>query len=105
MTETRRFTVSGLVQGVWYRRHAADAASKIGVAGWVRNTSDGKVELLAKGDPQQFEQLLAALWEGSPMSNVTAVDQEVADEFPGDGFEIDWVDSVISPQTALRTNE
>ena len=90
MIETRKYTVSGLVQGVWYRRHAAEAATEIGIQGWMRNTSDGKVELLAKGDPEQFDQLQLALWKGSPMSNVTDVEFEPAEDFATEGFSIDW---------------
>ena len=92
MTETRKYTVSGLVQGVWFRRHTADAANQIGVTGWVRNTKDGKVELVAKGGAEQIQQLEAALWQGSPMSEVTALDCEVAADFLGEGFEIHWED-------------
>ena len=89
MIETRKYTVSGLVQGVWYRRHAAEAATEIGIQGWARNTSDGKVELLAKGDLEQFDQLQLALWKGSPMSNVTDVVFEPVEDFATEGFTID----------------
>ena len=90
MIETRKYIVSGLVQGVWYRRHAAEAAAEIGIQGWVQNTSDGKVELLAKGDLEQFDQLQLALWKGSPMSNVTDVAFEPAEDFAAKGFTINW---------------
>ncbi len=88
MNETRRYIVSGLVQGVWYRRHAAEAATQIGIQGWVRNTSDGKVELLAKGDLEQLDQLQLALWKGSPMSNVTNVLFEPTEDLAVEGFTI-----------------
>ena len=92
MNETRRYTVSGLVQGVWYRRHVSDAAIRIGLTGWVRNTHDGKVEVLAKGSSEQLGQLLAELWEGSPMSKVESIDSQQADDsdVPAQGFEIRW---------------
>lgn len=92
MNETRKYTVSGLVQGVWYRRHTAEAATEIGVQGWVRNISDGRVELLAKGDLVQLDQLHLALWKGSPMSNVTDVVFEAAEDFTAEGFTIDWAE-------------
>ncbi len=93
MTETRKYTISGRVQGVWYRRYTADAASEMGLRGWVRNTLNGNVEVLAKGDSQQFRQLQAVLWQGSPMSDVTDVVYEVVDDFTGADFAIDWNDS------------
>ena len=88
--ETRRYIVSGLVQGVWYRKHTGEAAIEIGVKGWISNTSEGKVELLAKGDLQQHEKLEAALWKGSPMSDVRSVTFEIEDDIPDQGFEIHW---------------
>ncbi len=90
MIETRKYTVSGLVQGVCYRRHAAEAATEIGIRGWVRNISGGKIELLAKGDQEQFNQLQLALWKGSPMSNVTEVVFDPAEDFTAEGFTINW---------------
>ena len=92
MIETRKYTVSGLVQGVWYRRHAIEAATEIGIQGWVRNISDGKVELLAKGDQEQFDQFQLALWKGSSMSNVTGVVFEPAEDFTAEGFTINWAE-------------
>lgn len=92
MIETRKYTVSGLVQGVCYRRHAAEAAAEIGIRGWVRNISDGKIELLAKGDQEQFDQLQLALWKGSPMSNVTEVVFDPAEDFTAEGFTINWAE-------------
>ena len=92
MIEARKYTVSGLDQGVWYRRHAAEAATEIGIQGWVRNIPEGKVELLAKGDHEQFDQLQLALWKGSPMSNVTDVVFEPAEDFTAEGFTINWVE-------------
>ena len=92
MIETRKYTVSGLVQGVWYRRHAIEAATEIGIQGWVRNISDGKVELLAKGDQEQFDQLQLALWKGSPMSNVTDVVFEPAEDLTAEEFAINWAE-------------
>ena len=92
MSETRRYTVSGLVQGVWYRRHVSDTAIRIGLTGWVRNTRDGKVEVLAKGSSEQLGQLLDELWVGSPMSKVESIDSLQADDsdVPAQGFEIRW---------------
>ena len=48
--------------------------------------------MLAKGNAEQLEQLLAELWEGSPMSNVESVNSQQADDFdgPAQGFEIRW---------------
>ncbi|MEE8482242.1 MAG: acylphosphatase, partial [Acidiferrobacterales bacterium] len=54
MVLCRRYRVSGRVQGVFFRASARDRAIGIGVTGWVRNTSEGDVELIACGEENQF---------------------------------------------------
>lgn len=52
---------SGTVQGVGFRWRAVDAARGIAVTGYVKNLSDGRVELLAEGDRADVERLLEAV--------------------------------------------
>ncbi len=52
--------ISGRVQGVGFRYSAMDEARRLGVTGWVRNTHDGAVELLAEGGKDQLQRL--ATW-------------------------------------------
>ena len=49
--------IAGRVQGVSYRVSAAHEAQRLGLAGWVRNLPDGRVELLAQGDAELLRQL------------------------------------------------
>jgi acylphosphatase len=44
------FTVSGDVQGVGYRMTCRSVAERLGIQGWVRNRSNGDVEVMAEGD-------------------------------------------------------
>ncbi len=88
MIVTRKFVVSGFVQGVWYRRFAADTARKLGLSGWVRNTCDGRVELVACGNPEKICKLETELWTGSPMSEVSSVESESSEESTTDIFEV-----------------
>ncbi|MEY2976999.1 MAG: acylphosphatase [Prochlorotrichaceae cyanobacterium] len=66
--------ISGKVQGVFYRASAERVASSWGLAGWVRNLPDGRVELVAEGDRPQVEALILWCREGPPEATVTAVE-------------------------------
>lgn len=65
MTETsrtsirRRVLFHGRVQGVGFRYTAASIARRHPVAGFVRNLSDGSVELVAEAAPSVLDQFLA----------------------------------------------
>ena len=62
--------VSGRVQGVAYRAFAYDAASRMGLAGGVRNLEDGRVELEVEGDQPTVEAFLQLLRSGPPLARV-----------------------------------
>jgi acylphosphatase len=66
--------VSGRVQGVFYRASAASRARELGVKGYARNLPDGRVEVLACGEPAAVQTLIEWLWKGSAASKVTAVE-------------------------------
>jgi len=68
--------VSGKVQNVAYRYYVQDAADELGVVGWVRNLSDGTVEILAQGEPDILKELVEYLNEGSLQAKVEGVDIE-----------------------------
>jgi acylphosphatase len=70
--------VSGRVQGVFYRVTCAERARALGLAGWVRNASDGRVEAVFEGPDDAVEAIVAWCREGSPSARVVAVD--VAEE-------------------------
>jgi len=84
----RRVVVSGRVQGVWYRGTCRRVAVANGVAGWVRNLDDGRVEAAFEGPADAVERLVGWAREGPEHAAVTAVD--VHDEPPEGltGFEV-----------------
>lgn len=61
--ESRRVLYSGRVQGVGFRYTAIKVAQTYAVKGFVRNLSDGRVELLAEGSPLELSRFLAAVAE------------------------------------------
>lgn len=67
------YLVKGRVQGVGFRWFVQREASEIGLKGWVRNTDDGCVEIVAVGDAEDLAELKGALRKGSRGSRVDAV--------------------------------
>ena len=65
--------VSGRVQGVSYRASTVDEARRLGLVGWVKNRSDGTVELEAEGSDDQIAALLAWCKAGPPAARVDDV--------------------------------
>lgn len=66
--------ISGNVQGVFFRIWAKNNAKKLGIVGWIKNTTDGRVEALLQGDKEKVEEMIAIFREGSPTSKVDNVD-------------------------------
>jgi len=86
-TVTRRLMVSGRVQGVCFRDWTLSQARALGLAGWVRNRRDGRVEILAKGGEAALAELAARCRRGPPAANVEAVEVSEGDEPAGPGFD------------------
>ena len=70
----KHFTVSGRVQGVGFRAWAQRQAEGLNLAGWVRNLSDGRVEIMAKGE----EKAELAFWQACQKGPLFAKVIEIA---------------------------
>ena len=66
--------IHGRVQGVGFRAFVVENGLSLGANGWARNKWNGTVEVVAEGDRQLLERLLAVLRRGPRMANVTQVD-------------------------------
>ncbi len=64
--ECWRLTLSGQVQGVFFRSSTEDKAKALGLTGWVRNRNDGRVEILAEGQVEQLKALYDWCLQGGP---------------------------------------
>jgi len=81
--------ISGKVQGVWFRATTKQQAERRNVSGWVRNTSDGKVEAVFQGEVDAVDDLISWCHQGSSMSDVSDVMVESMDDDKAfDGFNI-----------------
>ena len=76
---SKRFIVAGRVQGVGFRYFVVREAEALGLAGWVRNLPDGRVEALASGGPDGVSAFEGRLWEGPPHARVAAVEVKEAE--------------------------
>lgn len=77
-TYTRRYVVTGRVQGVGFRWHVEREARVLGLSGWVRNRADGSVEVLAAGTNDQLNLLYDKLKQGPRAARVDDVEVEEA---------------------------
>ena len=66
--------VSGRVQGVFYREKTRKKAEKLGVTGWVKNLSDGRVESIFEGDRDMVENMVNWARKGPIWAKIEALD-------------------------------
>ena len=82
-----RLIVRGRVQGVGFRYATVEQGRRLGLNGWARNLPDGAVEVLAAGDADAVERLVAWCRQGPPSARVATVDRiEGPEEVPREGF-------------------
>ena len=86
--QRRRVLVHGHVQGVFFRETTRRRATSAGVAGWVRNLPDGRVEAVFEGAREAVEALVAYVREGPRGSRVDWVDIDAEEPEGLSGFEI-----------------
>jgi acylphosphatase len=85
---SRRFVVSGHVQGVYFRASTRDQAVTLGLTGHARNLSSGDVEVLASGEMAAIAQLELWLHDGPREARVDKVLTEAIDIQGCEGFRI-----------------
>jgi acylphosphatase len=74
MLVARRYVISGRVQGVGFRYFTADAADSEGLHGWVRNLSDGRVEIFAEGDVEAVDRFERRVRQGPRGARIDSVE-------------------------------
>ena len=78
-----KFTVTGKVQGVWYRKYVAKVAKELDLVGYVKNLENGNVEVVVNLELQtELETFVSKLYEGNVFSEVKDVE----------GIQVDFID-------------
>ena len=88
--EWYRFIIFGKVQGVFYRKSVSQALMKKQFKGYIKNLSDGTVEVVAEIFDDDFDAFMKILKKGSLLSSVDDVSYKIINdaEFNTDGFEV-----------------
>jgi acylphosphatase len=87
-TSAYRYLVSGRVQGVGYRYFALRSAESLGVCGFVRNLSDGRVEVVGEASEEALAQFEGSLRQGPSFSSVSSVDRTPIEPRGDRGFQV-----------------
>jgi acylphosphatase len=81
-----RLFIEGRVQGVFYRASCRREGEARGLAGWVRNLPDGRVETLLQGPKEAVEDMIKWCFRGPEDAQVTNIDvtyEEARDDLSG----------------------
>ncbi len=67
------YIVTGRVQGVGFRYYVHKKANELGLKGWVKNTVDGHVQVMAQGDESVLDTLVDYLYVGPPLARIDKI--------------------------------
>lgn len=71
---SKQIFISGRVQGVFFRESTRLKAKQLKLAGWVRNLSDGRVEVRVEGDDPVVQLLIKWLKTGPKYAKVSTIE-------------------------------
>lgn len=85
----KQFTISGKVQGVWFRASTREQALALGLSGHAGNLADGSVQVQAQGNVDALGMLELWLRQGPPLAKVSRVNGVEIELIPSEsGFKI-----------------
>lgn len=83
-----KLLISGKVQGVFYRASAKEIAERLNILGWVKNTAEGEVEIMACGSQENVNQFIEWCKKGPAGAIVTHIKISESDEKCPNEFKI-----------------
>ncbi len=85
---TKRYRITGRVQGVGFRYFTMKQARALGLSGTVKNETDGSVTVLARGSEKDLKTLEDQLRQGPSFARVENVTAEMSDQSVPEGFDV-----------------
>lgn len=85
---TAHILINGKVQGVFFRATAKDMAQALDLKGWVKNTAEGSVEIIATGAESALRQFIEWCKEGPPNAIVSSINVTSLEERAFENFRI-----------------
>tara|TARA_Y100000310_G_scaffold345013_1_gene461170 strand:+ start:31 stop:303 length:273 start_codon:yes stop_codon:yes gene_type:complete len=82
--KTIRIYITGMVQGVFFRKFLEEKANELGIRGFCRNLEDGRVEIAIEGKDDNIGEMLGICEKGTQHTDITDVQVQ---ELPHQGFE------------------
>ena len=86
--EAREIWISGVVQGVFFRKSTQEEAESLNIKGWVKNLEDGRVQVWAEGESEKLTQLEKWLHKGPDRAKVDRIETEPREPEGYSGFEV-----------------
>jgi len=80
----KHILIKGKVQGVFFRKNAKQIAEDLNIAGWVKNTDEGHVEIFAQAFEDELIEFINWCKQGPPKADVKNV--QVNDVKPDAGI-------------------
>ena len=80
----RHVYLEGRVQGVGFRAFTRRNAQRLGVSGWVKNLSDGRVEAVIYGEKDKVEDLISRMETGPSVAKVEGIEVEEQETPPAE---------------------
>ncbi|MAG02262.1 acylphosphatase [Candidatus Pacearchaeota archaeon] len=86
--KTLKLFISGIVQGVFFRKFLKETADELGVKGFVRNLEDGRVEVVVEGRDEKVNEMIDRCKKGPKHSEVKKVESEEMRHVGFDSFKV-----------------
>ena len=73
MIKRNKVTISGDVQGVFFRKFIYEHATKLGLNGYVMNTDDGSIEAVFEGDKEKIKKMVGLCKKGPAAAKIESI--------------------------------